>query len=125
MAATKTKTTLLQVDDSDKAKKVKFVVKAGQTFGIEKHRAGTVVELTVREALAFADLLEPEDRKTALPTAQALVEAGVQRVANPSGLTTDRQDMTPKQRAETSTIGESAGKASSLPDSASEKDKDK
>lgn len=107
--STASKVEFLEFDDSEKPKKYKFVVKAGRTFGVDRQGPGTVVELTVREALAFADLLEPEERNKALPTARALVEAGVERVSNPSGLTTDRQDMTPKQRAETSQLAPAGG----------------
>lgn len=105
MADKKTKRKVLAVDTSDEPKKVKFVVKSGQTFGLNRLGAGSKIELTVAEALPFADKLEAEDRNTVLPgdaTPQELADMGVEQVQFPSAASTDRDVMTPAQRAQTS-----------------------
>jgi hypothetical protein len=82
-----------------------FVVRQGQTFGLKRLRAGTEVELTVEEAIPFSDKLEPKDRNSVLPgdaSPEELAELGIVQVANPTAATTDRNVMTPQQRAETS-----------------------
>lgn len=93
------------VKAGEEPKRIKFVVRQGRVFGQDRKRQGTEVELTVAEASAFADKLEPVDRGYVLPTAatpEELAEAGIVQVNNPSPASTDRKDMTPEQRAETS-----------------------
>lgn len=94
-----------KVKAGSEPKTFEFVVRPGQTFGIDRLRPGQKVELTVIEALAFADKLEPADRGYVLPaqaTPEELAEAGYTQVSNPSVATTDRNVMTAEQRAQTS-----------------------
>lgn len=96
----------------EEPEKVKFVVRPGRTFGVNRLRQGREVELTVAEALPLSDILEPADRNSVLPklaTPQELADAGYEQVANPTAASTDRDVMTPEQRAYTSAINPETG----------------
>lgn len=82
--------------------KFSYVVKPGVVFGLRRLPPGSKVKMSALEAAPFADLLEPEDRSVRLFTKQELTDAGIELVAFPTASSTDRDEMTPTQRAETS-----------------------